>query len=74
MWHDPMDELIEELEERVPAVEADFWLSCPPLDEFQRWIEIEGNGTEEEIRLLRQEPRYKAYLERGSKKRQQQSE
>ena len=71
MWHDPMDELIDELEARVPAdVVDEAWLSCPPLEEFQRWLEIEQNGTEAEIRLLQQEPRYKAYIERGSKKSQ----
>ena len=73
MWHDPMDELIKELEECLPSREDYTAYDTLSMEDFCAMIALWETGTEEDIRHFEQHPSRRAYFERmdrASKERQ----
>ena len=67
MWRDPMDQLIQDLEERLPDQDADRCHGILPMEDFQEYLALCDTGTEEDVRHFEQHPSRRAYFERMSR-------
>ena len=61
LWRDPLDELIEDLEQVLPATASSADLDQQRLLDTQRMVSLVLDGTEEEQERAKTEPWYRRY-------------
>jgi hypothetical protein len=62
LWHDPLDELIADLERTLPAVGNSIEDVVGPLAGCQRYVQAVLYGSAEEVARAEQDPLVQAWL------------